>query len=87
MIYLKVKEVKFEQTTQSDDYLHMGRFTRAELEEILENANGDVFSVYFYQNEEETAQRKVRIDIGEYPGPTSRDGDGSLLFCPPFCEP
>lgn len=84
MIYLIAKEVTFEVVGQSDNRLLIGHFSRTELEDLLQNAQNDVFSVYFYQNEVETADRKVRLGISENDDPPTGDDP---LFCPPYCYP
>lgn len=81
MTYLVVTKIHFEQVEQSSDRLLIGRFTKQEIEDVLENAQSNVFSVYFYQNESEASERKVRLGFSE----RTEDGDG--LLCPDFCYP
>jgi len=85
MIYLAVKEVKFEEIAQDDELLMVGRFSREQLEEMLKKSENDVFSVYFYQRKEDVPNRTVRLGFGEYTGATTRGDDG--LPCPRYCNP
>ncbi len=83
MLYLKVIQIKFEETTPNDEKLYVGQFSRAQLEALLKDSGEDaVFSVYF--NQEEKGEG-VRLSLGVHPTPTSRD-DG-WEDCPPYCYP
>lgn len=87
MIYLKIASVKFSETETNDPDLYMGRFSRTYIENLLKNSTDDVFSVYFNQEELGSPGSPVRITLGAYQGPGTRDDGDYFPPCPPNCYP
>ncbi|MDX1942153.1 MAG: hypothetical protein SFU99_16435 [Saprospiraceae bacterium] len=87
MVYLKVASITFNETGMEDTDLYIGRFSRSEIENLLNNSTGDIFSVYFNQDAISEKPNPARITLAAYPGASTRDGGGDFEPCPPFCYP